>query len=331
MGTLSNRETFGMFLCCGDALFDLFAADGETVGEIRLGGHVGGSPLNVAVGLARMGNPSGYLCKNSTDTFGQRIRRYLDDNGVSGNLIVPSDRNSTLAIVETDESGSASYAFYTDGTADRSMEEGELPTPLPEAVELVHVGSYSTVTDPTGGALLTLVRRERTARVISYDPNVRLAIEPDPDVWRERFAGFAACADVVKASDEDIAALRGASCSLESFAADTLALGPRLVAVTRGGEGALVFANDGRSAEAAGVDVTVQDTVGAGDTFQASTLHRLRADGALDGGRLDVAALDLQRLAEFAASGAALTCTRSGADLPTLAEIEAFMAERGGR
>jgi len=319
-----------MFVSCGDALFDLFAADGESLGGIRLDGHVGGSPMNVAVGLARLGNAASYLCKNSTGTFGTRIRRYLDENGVGCDLVVPSDRNSTLAIVETDAGGSASYVFYTNGTADRSLEESELP-PLPEEAAVVHVGSYSTATEPTAGALLALVRRERTARVISYDPNVRLSIEPDTDVWRQRFAGFAACADFVKASDEDIAALRGESCSLETFAADTLALGPRLVAVTRGGAGALLFAADGRSAQAAGVEVTVRDTVGAGDTFQACTLHRLRADGALDGGRLNADVLDLQALADFAANGAALTCTRSGADLPTLDELEAFMAERGAR
>ena len=317
-----------MFLSCGDALFDLFAADGDTVGDIRLGGHVGGSPLNVAVGLARLGNAAAYLCKNSTDTFGARIARYLEANAVTRELIVESPRNSTLAIVETDASGAASYVFYTDGTADLSLSEAELPATLAEDIGVVHVGSYSTGVDPTASALLALVRRERAARVISYDPNIRLSIEPDLDIWRERFGGFAAAADVVKASDEDITALFGTSCTAERFAAEAFALGATLVAITRGGDGGELHTADGRSARIDGIEVTVRDTVGAGDTFQAAMLHRLGTDGAIAEGTLSTEALDLDALATFAASAAALTCTRSGADLPTLAELEDFIASR---
>ena len=318
-----------MFLSCGDALFDLFAEDGDTVGGIRLGGHVGGSPLNVAIGLARLGNEAAYLCKNSTDTFGARIARYLEANAVSRELLLETSRNSTLAIVETDERGVASYVFYTDGTADLSMTEDELPDALPEGTAVVHVGSYSTGVDPTASTLLALVRRERARRVVSYDPNIRLSIEPDIDVWRERFAGFAAAAHVVKASDEDIGSLFGEGCTPERFASDTLALGPALVAVTRGDEGAHVFTAGGDRADIEGVKVEVRDTVGAGDTFQAALLHRLGADGAIADGALSTDGLDLASIARFAASAAAITCTRSGADLPRLAEVEAFIAERG--
>ncbi len=324
-----------MYLCCGDALFDLFAVPGDDVAGIRLDGHVGGSPLNVAVGLARLGNRTGYLCKNSDDPFGQRIRAFLDANGVSLDWVLPTTRNSTLAIVQTDASGAASYVFHIAGTADVSIGRDELPEDLPDALEVVHVGSYSTVVEPTAGALLALLRRESARRLISYDPNIRLPIEPDLDVWRTRFGEIAAVADVIKASDEDIAALQGGGRrgrdAFDAFAADAFGRGAGLVLVTRGGDGALAYAADGRVAEVPGVRVDVRDTVGAGDTFQAATLHRLGALGAMSGGTLRPDDVDLEELAGFATAAAAITCTRSGADLPTIEEVEGFLAGRGAR
>ena len=326
-----------MFLSCGDALFDLFAHPGETVASIRLDGHVGGSPLNVAVGLARLGNRAGYLCKNSDDLFGTRIRGYLDANGVALDWLLPTGRPSTLAIVQTDASGSASYVFHISGTADVSIEESELPAELPAELDVVHVASYSTVVEPTASALLAFVRRERARRLISYDPNLRLSIEPDVEIWRERFREIAAAAHVTKASDEDVAALAGHAgkggsgrAPLDEFASDAIALGAGLVVVTRGGDGALVYAADGASGAVDGIRVDVRDTVGAGDTFQAATLHWLRANGAIADGALALDGADLDDLADFAACAAAITCTRSGADLPTIDDVDRFRASRRG-
>ena len=322
-----------MFLSCGDALFDLLAVPGDDAAGVRLEGHVGGSPLNVAVGLARLGNPTGYLCKNSDDLFGERIRAYLDANGVALDWVLPTARNSTLAIVQTDAAGAASYVFHIAGTADVSIREEELPASLPDALGVVHVGSYSSVVEPTAGALLALVRRESARRLISYDPNVRLSIQPDTHVWRDRFAELAGVADVVKASDEDVAALGGGARdrdAFDAFAADAIGRGVRVVLVTRGGDGAVAYAADGRVSEVPGVPVTVRDTVGAGDTFQAATLHALAAGGAIDGGTLRLERVDLDALAGFATAAAAITCTRDGANLPTLAELERFRAERAG-
>lgn len=323
-----------MFLSCGDALFDLFAHPGEDVAGIRLDGHVGGSPLNVAIGLARLGNRAGFLCKNSEDLFGTRIRGYLDANGVALDWVMPTTRPSTLAIVQTDENGAARYVFHITGTADVSIEASDLPAKLPTELDVVHVASYSTVVEPTAGALLAFVQAERARRLISYDPNIRLPIQPDLDVWRARYREIAAVADVVKASDEDIEALVGSGRSgralFDEFASDAIALGAGLVVVTRGGNGALVYARGGATGASAGHLVDVQDTVGAGDTFQAATLHWLRAQGAIVAGSLELGAANLDDLADFAASAAAITCTRSGANLPTLDDVERFRASRAG-
>lgn len=311
-----------MFISCGDVLVDLFNQPTDAIGKVSLQGHVGGSPLNVAVGLARLGNSTGYLCKNSTDFIGQGISEYIKTNGIRPDWIIPTSLNSTLAMIRTNPDGSANYAFYTDNTADTSMSIDELPLEFPDELAVLHFGSYSTAVEPTCTALIALAVREAGKRVISYDPNLRPTVQPDMEIWRDNFAQIAKVADFVKASDEDIGLLFGENTSFESFAADTLALGAKAVAITEGGEGATVYTADGRSARSAPLSVNVADTVGAGDTFQAASLHWLYAQGCIEDGQLLLDDANIQDWVNFAAIAAAITCTRSGADLPTLADIK---------
>ncbi|MFK8082849.1 MAG: carbohydrate kinase [Granulosicoccus sp.] len=322
-----------MFMSCGDALVDLFshvASDGaeRSPGEVALNGHVGGSPLNVAVGLARLGNPAAYLCKNSSDFMGQRIAHYLRVNRVDTDYVVPTDLNSTLAMVQTNADGSANYAFYTDNTADVSLQINELPNALPDELAVLNFASYSTAVDPTRSALLALAQREQHQRVIAYDPNLRPSIEPDMDIWRESFAKFSDCASFLKASDEDIHTLMGSDTSLENFATDAISSGVDVVVVTEGSEGATVYTSSGERARSARIGIDVVDTVGAGDTFQCASLHYLKAQGHVLGNKVNGDDIDLQVLVDFAATAAAITCSRRGADLPTLAEVEASLAKK---
>lgn len=320
-----------MFMSCGDALVDLFSqvqdvGSGGSPGDVAFGGHVGGSPLNVAIGLARLGNRAGFLCKNSNDFVGQRIAQYLHVNNVDTQWLVPTALNSTLAMIETRDDGSANYAFYTDNTADVSLRVDELPLSLPDELSVLSFGSYSTVVEPTCAALLALAEREKAMRVIAYDPNLRPMVVPDMDIWRSSFARFCSMASIVKASDEDIHTLQGTSKSFDSFAADTIAAGVKLVIVTEGEKGATVYSSNGGQVRSAPVKVNVVDTVGAGDTFQSSSLHYLGANGHLQGANLDVTSVDLQALVDFAATAAAITCSRRGADLPNLSEVEAALS-----
>lgn len=310
-----------MFLSCGDALFDCFSVPTDGPATIRLDGRVGGSPLNVAVGLARLGRPVGYFTKNSTDLFGRRILAFLQKEGVDTSLIIPASNNSTLAMVELDKAGVASYAFYTGGTADRSLTMAELPAQLPAAIRAIHIGSYTTATEPTASSLVALVKRERERRFISYDPNIRPSIEPDLDVWRGRIASLTGTAHLLKLSVED-AELLYPNQSLEHLAQDWLRSGVRLVIVTKGSEGALAFTAHGCSAAVPGVHVNVVDTVGAGDTFQAATLVWLEKHDALQAAAAaDLDSDALRSLLSFGARAAAITCSRRGADLPFAAEL----------
>ena len=312
------------YLSCGDTLFDLFVQPNENPGEINLAGTVGGSPLNVALGLARLGVKTGYFAKNSNDLFGRRIRQFLTHNKIDTGFLISSDRNSTLAVIETKDEGVPDYAFYTNGTADRSIDANELPKNLPSTLKVIHVGSYTTATEPTASSLETLVTANSASQIISYDPNIRPTIEPDMDIWRTKVAAFSAQAHFVKASDEDLTLLYQ-NPDPQNFAQDCISRGARLVCVTMGGDGAYAFSADGTSRKMKGVPVTIMDTVGAGDTFQASCLYWIGAHGVSS--ENIAVGIDMEKMLEFAICAAAITCSRRGANLPTLAEIEKALAQ----
>jgi fructokinase len=310
-----------MILTCGDALFDVFANPSASGSSIALDARVGGSPLNVAVALSRLGQPTAFLSKISTDPFGRRLTAYLESEGIDTDLIVRTAAPTTLAIVALDDKGVPTYSFYTSGTADRSLEVSELPTRLPDAVRAVHIGSYTTALEPTAASLEALVTRERPRRFISYDPNVRPSIVPDPDLWRRRVAALTAQAHLVKASIEDIQFLYPGA-PVESVLRDWLARGAGIAVATMGEVGAMAVTRQGFAARVSARAVKVIDTVGAGDTFQAALLTWLAEHGNLSpDGLATLSADDLNALLTFAARAAAITCSRRGADMPRRSEV----------
>ncbi len=311
-----------MFLSCGDSLFDMFVAGAGSSDDTRVSieGVVGGSPMNVALGMARLGHNSRYLTKLSSDLFGRRIAQFLDTNSVDRTLSVPTELNSTLAMVETGDDGSAQYVFYINNTADVALAVDELPATLPDDVRVLHFASYSTAVEPVAGTLRHLAARESVNKIVSYDPNLRLSIEPDVAVWQSSFKKFAASANLVKASDEDIESLYGKG-SEDKFVADCFSHGAQLVYITRGPDGASAFASSGENAVTEGVSVNVVDTVGAGDTFQAAILHWLADNNHIGSGASIEGSVDLQGSLAFATKAAAITCSRRGADLPVLSDL----------
>jgi fructokinase len=310
-----------MILTCGDALFDVFANPGNAPSSIALDARVGGSPLNVAVALSRLGQSAAFLAKVSNDPFGRKLIAYLESERVDVDLIVRTPAPTTLAIVALDDKGVPTYSFYTNGTADRSLAVSELPARLPDAVRVVHIGSYTTALEPTAASLEALVTRERPRRFISYDPNIRPSIVPDPEIWRKRVAALTAQAHLVKASVEDIQFLYPGA-PVESVLKDWLARGAGIAVATMGEVGAMAMTRQGVAARVSARAVKVIDTVGAGDTFQAALLTWLGEHGRLSpDGLASLSADDLDSLLTFAARAAAITCSRRGADMPRRSEL----------
>lgn len=308
-----------MFLVCGEALFDLFLESEEGPASALYAARAGGSPFNVAIGLARLDQASGLLTGLSTDLLGQRLAAVLAAEGVSTAYAIPTDRPTTISLVGLDTAGVPAYQFYKNGSADTGVTPADLPT-LGAEVAGLHFGSYSLAAMPVADAAAALAARYRDL-FISLDPNVRPTVEPDMDIWRDRLGRLYPLATLVKISAEDLDLLHPGT-TAETFAADLIARGVRLVVVTDGGEAARGWTAGGHHATAAPPKVKVVDTVGAGDTFQAALIARLLA--APGGPKAALAALDadsLRGLLAYAARAAAITCSRRGADLPRLAEL----------
>lgn len=307
-----------MFLVCGEALFDVFAT-GETPTGLAMDARIGGSPFNVAVGLARLGQPVAFLSQVSRGFLGERLMRALAAEGVDTSTVQRSDAPTTLSLIGVDARGVPAYAFYGEGCADRRLDLSALDA-LPPGIKAINVGSYATVVGSTAATQRTLVERMQGRALVAYDPNIRLNVEPRLEVWRAQIDWMLPRTQLLKVSDEDLG-LVWPGLAPAAFAARALAQGVKLVVVTRGAEGALGWTAAAR-AEAPPVPVTVIDTVGAGDTFQAALLTWLAERDALSDAAL--AALTSEALQDalgFAARAAAITCSRRGADMPRRSEL----------
>lgn len=306
-----------MFLVCGEALYDLFLADEAGNGRLSFDARPGGSPFNVAVGMARLGARAGLLTGISDDMLGTRLTAVLQSQGVATDYLVRTGRRTTLSLVGLDEAGGPSYAFYGVGSADCGLTAEDLPR-VDERIAGLHFGSYSTVVAPAADALAGLAERE-PHRFISFDPNVRLAIEPDRALWQSRITYLRCRANLVKVSREDIEALYSGEdpeAVIRSWALD----GPLMVVMTRGAAEILAVRGT-EEIRLTPPSVDVVDTVGAGDSFQAALLAQLSAQADPAGYLETLPREDVVALLRHAARAAAMTCTRRGANLPRAEEM----------
>lgn len=312
-----------MILVCGEALIDLFvSAPGQL--EMSARAVAGGSPFNVAIGLARLGVRTAFFGGISRDHFGAFLADRLSREGVEDGFLVRTDRLSTISIVATTDDGQPNYTFHGEGAADRSLLLAHLPSVLPDDIQALTF-SYSMAVEPVGTTFAALAQREHRRRVISVDPNVRPAAVGDKQSWAAAAERFYRMATVIKASDEDVRIAWGGRLSIADAAAYWLTCGARLVVVTEGVRGATAFTAAG-SVSVPGRSVVVRDTVGAGDTFHAALLAQLAKTGRLH--PQAIAALDLSAIREllaYATIAAAITVSRDGADLPTATDIERSM------
>jgi fructokinase len=293
-------------LVIGEALADIVKrADGSVVE------HPGGSPANVAITLGRLGRAPRLLTSFGDDERGAGIRAWLEESHVDVQ-VARAERTSTAAAT-LDETGAATYEF------DLSWDLGDVEV---APAELLHIGSISAVLDPGGRQVAELVARVRPTTTITYDPNARPALMGDPVDAAARVAELVALADVVKVSDEDLAWFHP-DLELGQAVQAWLDLGPALVVVTRGGEGATVY-RQGSSAWVAAPKVDVVDTVGAGDTFMGALIDGLVGAGVA-GDRAALRAIDADVLAQIlsrCARAAAVTVSRSGANPPWTHELD---------
>jgi fructokinase len=298
-------------LVIGEALIDIVEREGTVTGE-----HVGGSPLNVAVGLARLGRGVDFLTHIGNDPRGRRIVDYAKHSGVqlvSGSMT--AERTPT-ALATLDADGSAQYVFDIDWQLTGTP---EVAPPL-----VAHTGSIAAVLEPGCRATAALLDAYHPSATITFDPNVRPALIEDADFARGRIDRLIERCDVVKASDEDMRWI-DPNHSPEQMARTWLGLGPSIVAVTMGENGAFAMCAAG-TVRVPALRVNVVDTVGAGDAFMTGlidalwSLSLLGAERRPQLARIGVDALTA--VVQTAALSSALTVARAGADLPDRAAIE---------
>ncbi|WP_082919103.1 carbohydrate kinase [Cellulosimicrobium sp. I38E] len=298
-------------LVVGEALIDVVHRADGSVDE-----HPGGSLANVALTLGRLGRDARLATWLGPDERGDAIRAWLHDSAVTLAPGSTDAERTSVATAHLDAHGAATYQFDLEwrvpaGTA-------------PDAGTLaVHTGSIAAVLEPGASDVRTLVAAARDTATITYDPNARPALMGDPADARTRIEALVALADVVKVSDEDLAWLAPGTDPV-AVAHQWLALGPALVVITYGGEGALALTATGEQRITA-PRVDVVDTVGAGDSFMGALLDGLWDAGLLGADHRDALhAIDpatLTALLERCAAVAAVTVSRAGANPPRRAEL----------
>ncbi len=307
-----------MLIACGDALID-FVPTRNVEGREAVMPAVGGSCLNVAIGIARLGTPTGFVGGISNDMFGQMIADHAAASNVELGLATRSDHQTTLAFVRI-VAGESHYAFYDAETAARNWTYRRGTIPFAN-VEAVHVGSTTLVNNQGAAETKALIADARASSTISFDPNCRPNLVKDKPAYLARMAEFADGTDLIKMSDVDFAYLFGDE-PYAQRASTLLARGVSLVVITRGNNGATAWHARAGKIEVSAPKVEVADTIGAGDSFQAALLFALHRQGRLARDRLkDIASDELRRALSFAAKCAGLTCKRPGADPPWSHEI----------
>jgi fructokinase len=313
-----------MLLSCGDALID-FLPVRSVDGRDAYVPVAGGSCLNVAIAMARLGAPTGFVGGVSTDLFGEMVAAHASGSAVDLRYALRSLHETTLAFVRFVD-GEPHYAFYDEATAARHWAYRRGSIPFGE-IDAIHTGSTTLIDAEMAARTLAMLEDARGVTTISFDPNCRPALVADKAAYTLRMDDFAARANILRMSEVDFEFLYGGS-DFEPKAKALLASGVSLVIVTQGGRGVLAWHRSAGSIEVEAPHIEVVDTIGAGDSFQGAFLFALREIG-----RIGVEALaslsrdELHRALTFAMACAAITCGRVGADPPRLTDLTIGLVE----
>ena len=318
-----------MIVVIGEALIDLIE-DKSAVGRYQA--VVGGANANVAIALARAGAKQQLLARISNDAFGQKIRQRLVENKVGLTYAIEAKEPTSVAIASIGAAGGASYSFYVENTADWGWTKDELPTEqtmVSIGATAIQFGCLSMAIPPGNAVIEAWLEEffEKDLLTLSHDVNVRPALGFDRNKERARIERVNSFSHLIKASDDDINWLYGLEpgANVDQIAWDWIGESSKIVFVTRGGDGVSIYRKDKTRLDILSRKVSVQDTVGAGDTFCANTLAQLQKLNALGSGAFEKLAvltnLELIEIARVSAVAASMACEKTGAEPPTESEL----------
>ena len=311
-----------MILSCGDALIDFLPVK-SVDGRDAIVPVAGGSCLNIAVGIGRLGARAGFVGGIANDLFGRIVAGHATASGVGLGYTTRSDHQCTLAFVRTVD-GEPQYAFYDEASAAQKWVYRSGSIPFTD-VDAIHVGSTTLVRDAGAAQAMAVVREAKGTATISFDPNCRPNLVKDKAGYIARMAEFAGMADIVRMSDVDFEYLYGTN-DYARRASAMLEAGASLVVITQGIRGVQAWHDRAGTLHVEAPRVEVVDTIGAGDSFQAALLFALYTLGRINTETLKkIEAGELRRVLSFAAACAAITCGRVGADPLWLGDLPAAM------
>ncbi|MDY6895950.1 MAG: carbohydrate kinase [Thermotogota bacterium] len=313
-------------LCAGEILFDFISkSPNKGLGESELfEKRPGGSPFNVAVGLAKLGADVSFLTKIAQDQFGKFLFKYLKENGVNTKYSFMSEGLKTcLAFAAVDAQGKAEYEFYRDNAADTQLELKDVENLNYEKFNIFHFGSIALIDEPTSSTLIRLFDIFISRGLLtSFDPNVRMSLLKNIEKYNNLVKSIIKKVDILKMSDDDLYYLTEKKNVEEAISTLSIKEGSILF-VTLGSEGSLVY-KDGVSRKVPGYKVKVVETVGCGDSFMAGILYKLKNFSKDD--LLNISLEELVDYADFANKCAAIVATKQGAAnaMPILSEVSRF-------
>ena len=305
----------------GEALIDFIVGDD---GAYRP--HLGGSPFNVAIGLAREGIQVSYLSPFSDDTFGDQLHDALASEGVQLPLARRSRWPTSLALVTIDEHGMPTYRLYREGIADKDTSYDEIEQNLADDLQVFHTGSLAITPSqlPKIRKLFDLMHSKGV--VVSMDINIRLRASLDTDAYLDGVRSLLPHADIVKASDEDIEALKLHKDPRTAAELAFAEMGTGMLVFTEGRGGAVLINANGSIEKSAYPIAHLEDTVGAGDTFHSAFVAALLRTGKVDKSLSGISREALADAVDFACAAAAINVSRKGCSPPTQQEVEKFIA-----
>ncbi|QCD95134.1 probable fructokinase-7 isoform X1 [Vigna unguiculata] len=323
------KETGSLVVCFGEMLIDFV----PTVGGVSLAEAPafkkapGGAPANVAVGISRLGGSSAFMGKVGADEFGYMLADILKQNNVeTSGMRFDSNARTALAFVTLREDGEREFLFFRNPSADMLLQESELDKNLLKQARIFHYGSISLIDEPCKSAHLAAMRiAKNSGCILSYDPNLRLALWPSADAARKSIMDIWDQADVTKISEDEITFLTGGDDPYDDNVVLKKLFHPnlKLLIVTEGSQGCRYYTKAFKG-RIGGVKVKPVDTTGAGDAFVSGILYSIATDQTIfqDEKRL-------RKALYFANICGALTVTERGAipALPTREAILQFLLE----
>lgn len=312
-----------LITCIGEVLVDFLPIDGESGSHVGFNIYPGGSPFNVALGLARLGERVAFASKISSDLFGRFLLERIEKEGIDTRFLLTSSAPCTLAFVAM-ERGEPAYAFYDAGAADSLLTPDEVSQSLLDETGILAFGSISLLRGTTPETIVSIAERLAGHALLLFDPNIRPGLVADEAEYRALLDHIFSLADIIKISSADIAWLFP-GISLREAALSLLGYGPALLVITQGSLGVLALRGNEEWAVPA-FQLEAVDSVGAGDAFTAGLIASLARRGIRF--RASLHALghnDFTECLKYASATAAITCTRHGADPPTSREVTRFL------